>query len=68
MTGAFFPKKKMEFSEDAKTNATKFLKEFISKEPQAEAAGSCSPPWEALEEYEVEGVCLDLARNSLARR
>lgn len=58
----------MEFTEDAKANAAKFLKEFSKSGPPEGEALPVRSHWSSLFEEEVEGECLDMARTYLARK
>ncbi len=64
----------MEFSESAKANAVKFLKEFTASGavPGSGNDSEVDLPvrmnWPSVSDEEVEGECLDMAKGYLARR
>lgn len=58
----------MEFSEAAKANAVKFLKEFTASGAAPESEADVRANWSAFSDEEAEGECLAMARGYLARK
>ncbi len=58
----------MEFSEVAKTNAVKFLKDVSASGAAPDPQGAVPMNWPSVSDEEVEGECLAMARGYLARK
>ena len=60
----------MEFSDAARTNAKKFLQQFVTTPPEGKGAPSLGlhTNLASFTESELEGECLDMARTYLAKK
>lgn len=57
----------MEFSEAARTNAIKFLRQFAGTSMEGDGAPPLRTNWPTFSESELEGECLDMGRVFLAK-